>query len=301
MILVFSFSALGYETDPYSHRLIEITDATEHLNEKVNQALKEVVKNWKGPENKQKLVKKVYLKLGGRHWVDKIERYVNQSTEIEKLPTKRYQSIYAPMPKWVTRVNGLMGIGPIFKLNHQLVGTDKLGHFFSQGKKFYFRYLKTNSVQQAAARSAYTERAIFGQATTGTYSNADLVANYEGFLFYRSFFEDDVIPGKKAMFIWQNEQWIMQRSFDWRDHVNAYWDEAININYYDKWLQAHMKDALVDHCDDYINEPNLYKIDELAEQRLTEKYRKLKLLPNEALKMNHLCTTNILDNKTTAE
>ncbi len=61
---------------------------------------------------------------------------------------------------------------------------------------------------------------LFG--ATGSYSNADLVANYEGYRFYRSLFDDDVISGKTAILRWENNRWVIQREFDWADHVNEY-------------------------------------------------------------------------------
>ena len=48
-------------------------------------------------------------------------------------------------------------------------------------------------------RGTFNERWLFGQLTTSIYSNADLVANYEGYRFYRSLFEDGVVPGKPAI------------------------------------------------------------------------------------------------------
>ena len=288
--LIFQGTAVySYETDPLTHRFVEIDDSTELLNKEVNLALSEVVKSWKGPKNNNKLVKQVYLKLGGHHWVDKLEKFVNKSELIEKLPTKRYQSFYADFPFWASRVTGLMGIGPIFKLNEQLVGSDKLGHFFSQGKKFYFRFNKLGSVKQAAQKSAFTERAIFGQKTTGTYSNADLVANFEGFLFYRSFFEDEVIPGKQALFKWHDDHWQLQRYFDWKDHVNAYWDEGINLNYYDKWLLPHVKNVFLAQCPYFSKVPDSFEIDQAIELRLKAKYKDIELRPNLELKLSTLC------------
>lgn len=289
--------AYSYETDPLTHRLVDIEDSTALLNKEVNLALSEVIKDWKGPKNNIKLVKQVYLKLGGHHWVDKLEKYVNKSDSIEKLPTKRYQSFYADFPLWASRVTKLMGVGPIFKLNQQLVGTDKLGHFFSQGKKFYMRFNKLGSVKQAAQKSAFTERAIFGQKTTGTYSNADLVANFEGFLFYRSFFEDDVIPGKQALFKWHDGHWQLQRSFDWKDHVNAYWDEGINLNYYDKWLQPHVRTVFLAQCPQFSASPESYEIDQSIELQLIEKYKDLRLRPNLELKLSNLCETQSVNHR----
>src|SRR5262249_11830856 len=82
---------------------------------------------------------------------------------------------------WATRVVKLFGVCPTVKVNGVLVGTDKLGHFVGQGRKYYQRWLKSHDEARAAQQSAYTERAIFGSKTTGVYSNGDLVSNYEGY------------------------------------------------------------------------------------------------------------------------
>ncbi len=49
----------------------------------------------------------------------------------------RWDSIYRGHPLWATRVAALFGVGPTIKVNDQLIGSDKLGHFLSQGRKFY--------------------------------------------------------------------------------------------------------------------------------------------------------------------
>ena len=123
--------------------------------------------------------------------------------------------------------------------------------------------------------------------TTGVYSNADLVANYEGFLFYLSLFEDNIIPGKKAILAWREDHWIIQRSFTWADHVNEYWDEALNINHYDRLLHHHMKDRLLTFCDDYYRTPEMYIIED--EDPLRDRYAHLQLRDTSDLRLDHLC------------
>ena len=66
--------------------------------------------------------------------MDKIERWVMNSGEVEHLQDDRRSSIYAGHPICATRVAKLFGVGPTLKLNDNLVGSDKLGHFFSQGR-----------------------------------------------------------------------------------------------------------------------------------------------------------------------
>ena len=277
----------AYETDQFSNRLKPITDATDLLDERVNLSIETAVAEWNGKRNDWKMVSTIYHDLGGYHWVDNIERWAMNSDEVEHLQQSRRDSIYRGHPFWASRIAGLFDVGPTMRINGQLVGSDKLGHFFSQGKKFYRRYSRSQDVAAAAQHSAYTERAIFGQMTTGVYSNADLVANYEGFLFYLSLFQDDVIVGKKAILEWQDDHWLIQRPFTWSDHVNAYWDEALNINHYDRLLYPYMHERLLTFCEDYFQAPEMYSVQD--EKSLTERYVHLQLRDQSDLRLDKLC------------
>lgn len=216
-----------------------------------------------------------------------------KSEEVERLQPSRRESIYQGHPLWATRVAAVFGVGPTIKVNEQLIGSDKLGHFLSQGRKFYRRYLKYLDEAKAAEHSAYTERALFGQMTTGVYSNADLVANYEGLLFYRSLFEDNIIPGKPAILAWTGENWVIQRSFTWADHVNEYWDEALNVNHFDNLLYSHMKERMLTFCPDYYAAPERYEIEN--EEFLKSRYKDIQLRDTSELRLNNLCLTEEAD------
>ena len=280
-------TAGAYETDQFNNRQLSIKDSTSIMNYQVTQAIVSTILGWQGDADQMKVVNGIYKKIGGKHWVDKLERFAMDSSEVEKLPTPPHDSIYSGHPLYATRVAGLFGVGPTLKINNVLVGTDKLGHFLSQGRTFYRRWVKVQDERKAAEHSAYTERAIFGQMTTGSYSNADLVANYEGFRFYRSLFEDNIIPGKPAILAWKGDYWVMQRSFDWADHVNDYWDEALNINHYDELLYSHMKNRLLSFCDDYHENPDLWVVHD--EETLKYRYRDLQLRETSELRLDSLC------------
>jgi hypothetical protein len=280
-------TGLAYETDQFSNRLVPIEDSTELLDQQVNKTIEEIAGNWKGERNDWKFVTAIYHSLGGHHWVDKIERWAMKSPDVERLQTSRRESIYQGHPIWATRVAAIFGVGPTIRVNHQLIGSDKLGHFFSQGRKFYRRYLQSLDEARAAEHSAYTERAIFGQMTTGVYSNADLVANFEGYLFYRSLFDDEIVNGKPAILAWEKEQWVVQRSFTWADHVNEYWDEALNVNHFDKLLYPHLKERLETFCPDYFESPELFLIEN--EEQLKSKYSHLQLRDTSELRLEQLC------------
>ena len=279
--------AAAYETDQFTNRREPVDDATAVLDAKVNETIAGIVTEWDGPRDDWKVVNGIYREIGGLYLVDKIESWAMKSPEVDRLPTSRYQSIYRGHPIWATRVVAFLGVGSTIKVNGQLIGSDKLGHFLSQGRKFYRRYLESLDESQAAERSAYTERAIFGQMANGTYSNADLVANYEGYRFYRSLFEDGIVEGKPAILVWKGERWVIQRPFTWADYVNAYWDEALNVNHFDKMLRPHMEERLQTFCPDYLANPGLYTIQN--DEELWARYANLQLRDTRELRLDHLC------------
>ena len=285
--LVFPFPLYAYETDQHTNRGANLADSTQILNQKVNDTIEEIVADWEKGHDEIAVVDAFYRELGGRHWVDRLERWAMKSPDVERLEVGRYESIFAGQPFWATRVTKLFGTGKTIRVNDQLIGSDKIGHFISQGRKFYKRYVVLGSEEMAAEHSAYTERAIFGQMSNGIYSNADLVANYEGHRFFRSLFEDGIIPGRPAILRWEDNGWIVQREFDWADHVNEYWDEALNVNHFDSGLYKHMHDTFVGMCPQYWERPDLYTI--VNEDELKVKYAQLQLRDTSELRLDSLC------------
>lgn len=277
----------GYETDQHTGRGADIKDSTAVLNFKVNEAIAEIAGEWSKGQDQMAFVNEIYRKLGGRHWVDRIERWAMKSPEVDRFDVGRYDSIFADTPFWASRFAKMFGTGKTIRVNGQLIGSDKLGHFISQGRKFYRRYLRYGSEEKAAEQSAFTERAIFGQLSNGIYSNADLVANYEGHRFFRSLFEDDIVRGKPAILRWDDGAWAVQREFDWADHVNEYWDEALNVNHFDALLYKHMHETFVAMCPQYWERPDLYTIAD--EDRLKAKYAHLQLRDTSELRLDSLC------------
>ena len=89
---------IAYETDQFSNRLKPIKDATQLLDERVNQSIEQAAANWKGPRDDWKFITAIYHDIGGHHWVDKIERWAMKSPEIEHLQTSRRESIYQGHP-----------------------------------------------------------------------------------------------------------------------------------------------------------------------------------------------------------
>jgi hypothetical protein len=282
-------AALAYETDPLSNRLVPLTDSAPVLDLKVNEAIVDVASHWVGPRSDDRFAKAVYDRIGGHFWVHHLEGWAMKSEQVSKLPTPRRHSFLAQTPFYASRVGALFGACPVFRVGDTLIGTDKLGHFAAQGLKFWRRWKRDGNETKAAARSAYTERAIFGALTTGTYSNADLVANYEGYRFYRSLFEDDVVAGKPAIVHWSVDHWVVQRQFDWNDHVNAYWDEGLDISDYDRWMTTAVRKVWPEFCADWAKDPSRYTIPPGQDAQLQARYHLLELHLRPELRMAEIC------------
>lgn len=282
-------TALAYETDAYQNRAVVTADARVVLNREVNAALADIATNWRGPVSDARMVDAIYHRIGGRHWVDRLERWAMRSPEVEKLPTPRRASIYASVSLGAARVGRLFGIGPSFRVAGVLIGSDKIGHFLSQGRKFWRRFARSGNEAQAARQSAFTERAIFGSATTGVFSNADLIANYEGHRFYRSLFEDDIILGKPAIFVQTEHGWQQQRDFDFADYVTPWWDEALYPNAYDRLLATPMRRRLLQLCADVVSAPQLWEVPTTIDRALTARYAHLGLRDRRDWRMGVLC------------
>ncbi len=289
--LVLCTVASAAETDQFYDRAKPIADSTEILNKKVNETIAEIVAGRRNEPRQKVIVNAVYRTLGGPRMTDKLEKWLIESPQVEKREVARRDSIYGGMPIWTTRFAFIFGLGKTLSVNDQLIGSDKISHFLSQGWKFHKRYQRTGSEEAAAKRAVLTERAIFGAGTTGTFSNADLVANFEGYRFYRSLFEDDVIPGKPAILRWEDGGWVVQREFDWADHVNEYWDEALNVNSYDVLLRRRMQRRFVSSCPQYWQDPAIYEIEN--EEKLRSRYAHLGMRDTRDSRLDTLCLAHL--------
>jgi hypothetical protein len=283
----FAPAVSAYETDQYSNRLLPIRDSEAPLDAMVNEALAKVVEEWHGPRDDYRLARKIYWILGGLYWVDHIERRAMSDPAIEKLPQEGRRSVYSGAPFAATRVNFFFGIGRTIKVSGVLIGTDKLGHFFSQGVKYFGSHERGESEQSVLGRGRFNERWLFGELTTSVYSNADLVANYEGYRFYRSLFEDGVVPGKPAIVGWRKSGPFLQRAFTFADHVNDYWDEALNPSYVERSLQRWFDRRLPELCDDFRKAPQAYV--SLESTLLDEEYSALGIKPASQNRMDEVC------------
>ena len=287
LVLNFCVDAWAYESDQYMNRTQIVAEAIEMMDKQVNQAI-DVVLNRKPPlVTKQTIARGIWREVGGIYWADKIERWAAKSPHVDKYDQTRRKSIYQSMPIWATRVNFVFGVGRSFKLNGNMVGSDKLGHFFSQGYKYYRRELRGESEEKLLAKGVFAERWLFGQLTTGVYSNADLVANYEGWLFYQSLFADDVTGAKPAILRLKGDKYVKQRPFTWADHVNAYWDEALNPSFNVASLNKRLRKSILALCPEARQAPEHYVVTD--DEGLWQRYQHIGLKDNRENQFEAIC------------
>ena len=83
-LIVPSFGG-AYETDQFSNRLQLIEDSTAVMNRQVTLAIANTITGLHGRRDEMKVVNGIYHKIGGIHWVDKLEHYAMDSSEVERL------------------------------------------------------------------------------------------------------------------------------------------------------------------------------------------------------------------------
>lgn len=222
-------------------------DAAPLLNEVVNVWMEQAMNDANEPTllaqitgeaaaqcDSDRLISSLNTRLAG-YLIGEVERFANESTSIDKIKVPFEQSIYrdfefteSPTIRLTKRLGVLLRIGDVH------VGSDKFGHFFSEGYSYYELYTDDDP-HSAIEYGKLTEKTYYGELTTGVFSYADLVANINGLRFWNAVLgrqTDPITPDVpvKPYFTCREGLWYKQRRFDWRDYVDPAWDEAVNCD-----------------------------------------------------------------------
>lgn len=252
-----SLSTSASECDSFTHRFDPLPDMTEFLNQKVNDFLEKAVKDANleikrnatlqagvqpGPEplsSRRKteiLYNHIRMQLG-RPLIGQMESLVNNlpNDESRKIPFE--ESIYRDFRFIETpTLASLKAMGAIIEINGHTISADKFGHFFSEGWSYFsLAYSDTIHIETALFFGEMSESIFFGALTTGVYSYADLAANFNGMRFWNRVLglNPDVLNPlyKPAPYIqYSDNKFIIMNQFDWREYIDASWDEGINCN-----------------------------------------------------------------------
>jgi len=148
----------------------------------------------------------------------------------------------------------LKGLSDVVNINDHLIGLDKMGHFFAEGWQYFeLTQYKEQNIDQALKWGEEQETGKFGYTTTGIYSFADLVANFNGWRFWNKVLlkERDPLKGAISDFFSKPyisceiqlidsiknkrivKAWEENTRFDLLEYVDGAWDEGNNGNKYE--------------------------------------------------------------------
>ena len=222
------------ETDQYSSAFYDITDSTDLLDEVVNTVIQRTADYWTGRRNDFRFVKLITNTLDDTQ----IEPWLENNPEHHSL-TFVNNHIFAKLGFRHTSLLSFVHHYSSININGVHLGADKVTHFFGVGSIYYrLSELETPNLSEEEKlefvidHGVETENKIWGKYSSRIFSNADLVANFEGYKFLLGLFKDDIVAGKRSIIKWKGNKPIVQRRFTFRDHVNDFWSELYNPNYY---------------------------------------------------------------------
>jgi hypothetical protein len=152
---------------------------------------------------------------------------------IERMDFRDRTDVYSNVRISNSAILRVFGPASTIQLAGVLLGTDKIDHFWVQGYD-YFRVSKDGLEPERAVRwGTRTELGIWGEATTGVFSYADLAANYDGYQFYAT------LLSPTSGIVRDDEGCVrMVRPFDWAEWIDWHYDEALNPSVYTEGIAA---------------------------------------------------------------
>jgi len=152
------------------------------------------------------------------------------------------------------------------KVHGVYLGTDKIGHFTDMGMYYYGKYrgqLAAGKSEQEAMQAALklgtddwitSESGVLGYRTAAAYSNADLVANYMGMMFYMNITEPVMLKGelRPPMVVRDGKYWKVAphvtRDSDFLSYfISDHWNEALNPSRYRPYMRPGIRRAMQEY------------------------------------------------------
>ncbi len=294
LALAWGPDARALETDQYFAWTKPLEDATAAVNAKVNKELLQALRDANEAESRRGEscydVSRRAMKRFRFFIFQDIQLWVDNAPFVDRVPgTPEEELAYRRDSLYPFR--GLRDVGmsippsPTIEIDGIRIGTDKLSHFFSNGWRYYRRYLRHarrgQSTEEAEAGAigpgVWYEKNILGYALSGVFSIGDMEANYKGLLFFRS-----LCDGEAPRLVNEGGAWRLARPFDIREFVTPEWDESYRPSVYSpgRWRRVRriMRRycPLLDHPDvvarraDYARRDRVTETDRLVDKLVKE-------------------------------
>ena len=194
------------------------------------------------------------------------QSYPGQKTSHQDL--RMHFAVYTPLDlrRW-----GMLAQSHTIKAYGVYFGTDKLVHFHRLGFSYYSMYrslIKTGLSAEVAYQRVLekysedgilSEDAMFGNLSTGVYSNADLAVNHIGFKFFLNLTETIELGGRpreplvvRSGVFWRLNRHVHIRSGWFAPFVSDHWNEALNPSLYQPSLRPGIRKALQRRASDIV-------------------------------------------------
>ncbi|MBF0207807.1 MAG: hypothetical protein HQK53_13060 [Oligoflexia bacterium] len=232
--------SMATEVDSFTQRYSGMRDSLSELDriceEFILRALEKA--NSEAPGDEEELYDIAYKMFAGGWFWGNFETYIKETDRLDKRTIDRKDSIYSDLSFRQSFPMFLASLGAIYDIGGVIVGSDKFGHYFEEGYKYYVEtFVEGKGVESALAIGEGEENGFFGMATTGIYSYGDLYANFQGMRFWKDFapnpFNSQSLVGPYVI-MGGDGKWKLNANhkFSWKDYIDPGWDEGINCNKY---------------------------------------------------------------------
>lgn len=244
--------ALAYETDQLTDRLTPLRDSGPEADARVDELLIEAL--WHTNQQtrcsastettRRVLAADIYRATAFHTYVpDRGElaglgygayaAWLETDPSIDRRTFRHYGDIYDHLRPRQSLVLATVGVCSTVRIGNILMGTDKPDHFWSQGYDYFMRSRQGRRDDRATRWGDASERGIYGLATSGVYSYADLEANWSGYQFYKALLtESSPLQRDDKGCV------VLRTPFRWVDWLTDAVDEALNPPNYRPSVEA---------------------------------------------------------------
>ncbi|MDP2342747.1 MAG: hypothetical protein Q8O67_17455 [Deltaproteobacteria bacterium] len=261
VVLGFAAGARAAETDPYYAWFAPPQDGTAALNTVINERLERglaEVNASSPPLSCERAARAMVAPLAQTAWwffvsemrlwdVDRVPHDDAGYSDLRAVGTYRSAPLL-PFGKFVP-------VDPAVRVGDVLFGTDKLGHFFTNGPRYLDRYRSAlaGGADVAAAEAAAVRLGVaqelgwLGMGVSGVFSYGDLEANWRGFLFFRDLCASPPSSTTPRL-IRRDERWSLSAPFDIAAVVSPCWDESFATSAFAPQEREPVRRAVLSLC-----------------------------------------------------
>ncbi|CEK11575.1 hypothetical protein [Legionella hackeliae] len=220
------------------------------------------------------IIELIYKEVGIGLPESTLERWVHWGRFPKELQPMRYTAIWPWKTVYWLVISQFPGtlflLSPTINMYGHYFGTDKIGHFFQQGRGYYKVYMRHlargKSPEQAhtamVIRGQRQEDGLYGTMINGIYSNGDLSANYAGWKFYMNLAHPVKIGNQllPPIIVLNGNKWEFAQKIDkdtlLKPYINDNLNEAWNPCHY-FFMRSQIRRNIKKRCTEWIQRTGL--------------------------------------------